>query len=615
MAQQWKQKSAVPRQAPPAPLPQTTALKSVSPAASAAVASAARSQRPLPQGVKMVSPVSRTKTPAVTVARPVPRIPAAPAALRGTKAAASAASALRRGHLSGRRAPYSQPAGLHKSSAQLHSALPASGQALPVPTAACTGLQAACLTQGVFRTGAAAVPQTGLLLPPPVYTPFQQQALAASVQAMMTPRSAGSATRAPHVMAQLRAAVQLATVAYTSGAPAAMSASPDAHDCTVAHSQAPSDRVHEISQGLQVPADAAVNASHTASAAMSHASTGSPAGAPAGLGLASGLRQQPAHAASRAVAAPESPAAGGDVLSGMATSKVQELAQVMAPGVAKALSQAQPAVGQHAAGAHGGSPVLDQATLRQLAKELVEPVQNVLKPASPQDLAAAQQRPGLQPLGIHSRSFPAQRLLAQSGPRPLPAVKHTAPDDAQGSPPGSGPIDHPPAKKRRVRVKVVLPAGEAGALPPSSSPLHRVDLPRVQNANPFKTEDGGAESMRWSSREVARKDSGGLQADAAGDLPYMHVSQQRPTMSIGKDFELMKLVALPGACLKALAPETASGLYGAYSAQLCPTPVSAGPGSRRAPMRAVHDRGLPNGRVRRPTQGYEEHSQWHAEGR
>ena len=512
--QSSKQMSPVPRQATYAPLPQTMAVKPEAHAASAAATAAARS----PQGVKMVSPASRTKTPAVTVARPVAQIPVAPAALKAIKSAgrkAAAALALRQGHPSGR-ATHSQPAGLHKSSAQLYGAIPAPAQALPLPTAACTALQAACLSPGVFRTGTAAVPPTGLL-PPPVYTPFQQQALAASVQAMMTPRSAGSATRAPHVMARLRAAMQLATAAYTSAAP-------DAHEGAAVHSQAPSARIHALSQDLQVSADAVVSASHVPSAALSYASTGLPARAPAGLGLASGLRSQPMHAASYAATASGSSAAGGELPLSMYASKVQELAQAMAPEVAKALPQTRPAVGQHAAGAHGGSPVLDQATLRQLAKELVEPVLNVLEPADQQALAAAQQLPafGQQPSAVLSRSYPSQapeRVHAHSPPQLLTAVSDTAPDHAQGSPPESAPIGQPPAKKRRVRVKVVLPPGEAEALPPSSPSLHRAGPPHMQNANPFKMEECSAEAMRWSSIAATKKDMRGLQADAAGDLP------------------------------------------------------------------------------------------------
>lgn len=535
-----KQMSPVPRQATIAPLPRTMPLKPVAPAASAAAASAPRS----PQGVKMVSPASRTKTPAVTVARPVAQIPVAPAALKAIKSAgrkAAAALASHQGHPSGR-VTYSQPAGLHKSPAQLYGAIPAPAQALPLPTAACTALQAACLSPGVFRTGTAAVPQTGLL-PPPVYTPFQQQALAASVQAMMTPRSAGSATRAPHVMARLRAAMQLATAAYTSAAP-------DAHEGAAAHSQAPSARVHAMSQGLQGSAHAAVGASHASAAAMSHASTGLPAGMPVGLGLASGLRQQPAHTAPRAATAPGLPAAGGGMLLSTVGSKVQELAQAMAPGVAKALPQARPAVGQHAAGAHGGSPVLDQATLRQLAKELVEPVLNVLKPADQQALAAAQQQQQ-QPSAVLSSSYPLwapEHVYAHSPPQLLTAVSDTAPDHAQGSPPESAPIGQPPAKKRRVRVKVVLPPGEAEALPPSSPPLHRAGPPHMQNANPFKMEEGSAEAMRWSSGAASKKDMRGLQADAAGDLP--RCMSANLDSDKGGIYVSPELVALLSACLK-----------------------------------------------------------------
>ena len=191
----------------------------------------------------------------------------------------------------------------------------------------------------------------------------------------------------------------------------------------------------------------------------------------------------------------------------------------MAPGVAKALPQARPAIGQHAAGAHGGSPVLDQATLRQLAKELVEPVLNALKPVSPQALAAAQQPS-------------AGDVYAHHSPQPPTAMADTAPDHTQGSPPESAPTGYPPAKKRRVRVKVVLPPGEAGPLPPSSPPLHRAGPPHVQNANPFKIEEGSAEAMRWSSSAAMKKDMRGLQADVAGDLPRC-MSQPGETAEMG----------------------------------------------------------------------------------
>ena len=483
---------------------------------------------------EMTSGAPLPQAPARSLSRAVARVSAAPDASRAAASVLAGASAARPSHAASgfaRRAPDSQPAGLSRPSVQLRGALPVPAKALPVPTAACTGFQAAFLSQGVPRTAAASVPQKGLL-PPPVYTPFQQQALAASVQAMMTPRSSGAATGSPHVMARLRAAMQLATAE----AQAATSAAPAATACVLAHSQAPSARVRAISQGLQVSAAAAAKASHIASAAMHCASAGLLAGTPVGMGLACGLRPHPAQGAPHEASAPDSLAPGAALLpsspAGVDAAKVLQLTQVMAPGVAKALPQARPASGPHAAGAHGGSPVLDQATLRRLAKELVEPVLKVLTPPGPHGLAAAvasclpeasrRQAPAAVPRQAPRHEAPP---VSAQGPRQPPGlVTDNGADPAQSSPAGAAAEGLPPAKRRRVRVKVVLAAGEVTPGGPSAllSPL-----PCMQSGVPPETAHGSAKAMRWSSRAAASRDSGRFRADAPGDSRTYPAQQRR----------------------------------------------------------------------------------------
>lgn len=483
----------------------------------------------------------------MTVPRPVARVSSAPAASRATASASAAASASRPGQGAsgnGKRVPCSQPEGLSSPLLLQRGPVPKAVGPLPLPTAACTGLQAACLSQGVFRSGNAAVPQKGLL-PPPVYTPFQQQALAASVQAMMMPRSCAAATGAPHVMARLRAAMQLAVAAVpaaVSAVPAVISApittpaAPAAYACMAAHSQAPSARVQAISQGLQLSADAAVRGSHSVSIATQCASPGLPAGTPAGLGLASGLRQHPARAFSLAASTPGKPAAEGGPLPRVDASKALQLAHAMAPGVAKALPQALSASGPHAAGTYGGSPVLDQATLRQLAKELVEPVLSVLKPPGPQCLPAVLPPP-------HPKLRPPAAVLShgrrvQTPARPLAAGTDNGPELARDSPAEAASASPPPAKKRRVRVKVVLPAGEAGWLPPSSPPVYGAGLSRKQSGVPPDTAHGDTETLRWPSRAAVSIDPGSIRrADAAGDL-HKCMAQQRFAVNVQEDDSL-----------------------------------------------------------------------------
>ena len=489
-----------------------------------------KGQRLKRQRAEMTSAAPKLQATARSLPRPIARVSAGPgaSAMLPTQAASGTA----------RRAPRSQPAGLSRPSVQLHGTTPLPAKALPVPTAACTGLQAVCLGQGVPRTRTAALLQTGLL-PPPVYTPFQQQALAASVQAMMMPRSSGAATGSPHVMARLRAAMQLATAeaqAATSAALRATSAAPAARACVPAHSQAPSARVQAISQGLQVSAAAAATASHTASAAMHCASSPAlPADAPAGTGPACGHSPLSAHGAPHGASAPNSLAPGAGMSPsaspGVDAAKVLQLAQAMAPGVAKALPQARPGAGQHAAGTHGGSPVLDQATLRQLAKDLVEPVLNVLKPSGPPGLAAAVASCLPAASKLQARA-PAPSQAPRQGASPVSAQDPRQPPGlavnsgagaAQSSP--AGPEGLPPPKRRRVRVKVVLAAGE---VPPGTPPARWSPLPCMQSGVPPETAHGSDKPMRWSSRTAGSTDSGRGWADAAGKL-QSYMPQHRLT--------------------------------------------------------------------------------------
>ena len=529
-------------EAPAAALPRPTSHRSIAPAVSEAAAPAApdtsaegpnqaasgafEGRRSARQSVRMAAAAPGAKTPAVTVPCPVAPASTAPAASKASASAVAAASASCPGQdasKNGKGVP-SQPGSLSTPPLLQRGSFPGAVGALPLPTAACTGLQAACLSQGVLRRGKAAVSQMGLL-PPPVYTPFQQQALAASVQAMMTPRSCAAATVAPHVMARLRATMQLALAAVPAAisersaalsAPVAAPAAAAAYPCVAAHSQALSARVQAISQDLQLSAAAAERASHRVSRATKVAITGLSARTPAGLGSASGLRQHPPQASSLAASAPGRTPTEGEPLPCVDASKALQLAHAMAPGVAKALPQARPALGPHAAGARGGSPVLDQATLRQLAKELVEPVLSVLKPPGQQCLPAA--APPLGSMLQRISAVPCHARRMQTPGQPLPAALDGGPGSARGSPAESASASPPPAKRRRVRVKVVLPpAGEAGGPPPGSPPANQAGLLRKQRGTPPDATHGGPEAMRWSSRAAVELEAF-QRGDAAGDL-------------------------------------------------------------------------------------------------
>jgi len=324
---------------------------------------------------------------------------------------------------------------------------------LPRPMAASTGLQAACLapavsvpSQGGLRTG---------LLPPPVYTPYQQQALAASVQAMMASQGAAAGVPAALLDAMRHAAAGM-----------------------LVQQQAPSARVRAIALGLQAPTAAAADPGP--SVAAHDSSVGQPATAPAASTPGLMTSRQLAHSApggamTQGLLAAELLGAAALPSNVAATdaARIQQLAASVASNLAHALPIQSAPVGPLSARLQtaGGnlSIVFDQASQNQLAETLI----HALGSSLPQALAAGSSQ---------ATEYAAESMHERSALRPSPAVTDAVSGQAMGSVAESAPAGPLPLKRRRVRTKVVLPAGEAGGTPHGSSTSQQQALPRVQKA-------------------------------------------------------------------------------------------------------------------------------------
>ena len=147
------------------------------------------------------------------------------------------------------------------------------------------------------------------------------------------------------------------------------------------------------------------------------------------------------------------------------------------------------------------SIVFDQGAQNQLAETLI----HALGSSLPQALAAG---------STQATGYAAESIHERSTLRPSSAVTDAVSGQAMGSLADSAPAGPPPLKRRRVRTKVVLPAGEAGGTPHSSPTAQQQALPRVQKAIPEPLENPDDTSTMDAP--------GSAQGDAAGAL-YMFI--------------------------------------------------------------------------------------------
>ena len=359
-----------------------------------------------------------------------------------------------------------------------------------------TGLQAACLAPAVSVPSQGGL-QTGLL-PPPVYTPYQQQALAASVQAMMAPRASQGAA---------------------AGVPAALlDAMRQAAAGMLVQQQAPSARVRAIALGLQAPTAAAADPGP--SVAAHDSSVAQPATASAASTPSLMTSRQLAHSAPGGAMTQGLLAAGllgaAALPSNVAATdaaRIQQLAASVASNLAHALPIQPAPIGPLPARLQtaGGnlSIVFDQAAQNQLAETLIHAMGSSL----PQALAAGSSQ---------ATGYAAESIHEPSSLRPSSAVTDAVSGQAMGSLAESAPAGPPPLKRRRVRTKVVLPAGEAGGTPHGSSTAQQQALPRVQKAIPEPLENPDDTSTMDAP--------GSAQEDAAG-APYMSLYEPLTKLS------------------------------------------------------------------------------------